>query len=77
MTFYSSLTPFYDEIFPTNVKAVNFLKSNFKEGGLLLDVGAGTGNMALTCQKKDLKLQPRNQKKQWLIKFGKRQPIIQ
>ncbi|WP_342433265.1 class I SAM-dependent methyltransferase [Neobacillus sp. FSL H8-0543] len=47
MTFYRSLTPFYDEIFPTNVKALNFLRSNFKQGGLLLDVGAGTGNMAL------------------------------
>jgi glycine/sarcosine N-methyltransferase len=47
LTFYSPLTPYYDEIFPTNVKAINFLKSNFKQGSLLLDVGAGTGSMAL------------------------------
>jgi glycine/sarcosine N-methyltransferase len=47
LTFYRSLTPFYDEIFPTNAKALTFLKSNFKQGRLLLDVGAGTGSMAL------------------------------
>jgi glycine/sarcosine N-methyltransferase len=47
LTFYRSLTPFYDEIFPTNAKALTFLKSNFKQGSLLLDVGAGTGSMAL------------------------------
>jgi glycine/sarcosine N-methyltransferase len=47
LDFYRSLTPFYDEIFPTNLKALNFLVSNFKHGDLLLDVGAGTGNMAL------------------------------
>src|SRR4051812_15932072 len=51
LTFYRSLTPFYDEIFPTNVKALNFLEATFKQGGLLLDVGAGTGNMALFLAK--------------------------
>jgi glycine/sarcosine N-methyltransferase len=47
LTFYSPLTPYYDEIFPKNVKALSFLKSNLKPGSLLLDVGAGTGSMAL------------------------------
>jgi len=52
LTFYRSLTPYYDEIFPANVKALSFLESNFKQGGLLLDVGAGTGNMALFLSEK-------------------------
>lgn len=47
MTFYQPLTPYYDEIFPTNPKALHFLSSTYKPGGTLLDVGAGTGNMAL------------------------------
>jgi glycine/sarcosine N-methyltransferase len=51
LTFYQSLTPYYDEIFPTNIKTLNFLVSNFKERGILLDVGAGTGNMALNLAK--------------------------
>ncbi len=48
MTFYQPLTQYYDEIFPTNPKASHFLASTFKQGGTLLDVGAGTGNMALS-----------------------------
>ncbi len=56
MTFYRSLTPYYDEIFPTNLKALDFLGSNFKQGGLLLDVGAGTGNMALCLSKRGYKV---------------------
>lgn len=56
MTFYRSLTPYYDEIFPTNMKAVNFLVSNFKQGETLLDVGAGTGNMALYLSKEGFKI---------------------
>ncbi|MEH7247522.1 class I SAM-dependent methyltransferase [Neobacillus niacini] len=56
MTFYRSLTPYYDEIFPTNIKAVNFLVSNFKQGETLLDVGAGTGNMALYLSKEGFKI---------------------
>lgn len=47
MTFYEPLTPYYDEIFPTNPKALRLLASTFKQNGTLLDVGAGTGNMAL------------------------------
>lgn len=47
MSFYKTLTPFYDSIFPANEKAIPFLASHFKKGGSLLDVGAGTGNMAI------------------------------
>lgn len=47
MTFYEPLTPYYDEIFPANPKALHFLASTFTSGGVLLDVGAGTGNMAI------------------------------
>jgi glycine/sarcosine N-methyltransferase len=56
LTFYQSLTPFYDEIFPTNSKSLHFLVSNFKQEGLLLDVGAGTGNMALNLAKEGFKV---------------------
>ncbi|WP_256242163.1 bifunctional 2-polyprenyl-6-hydroxyphenol methylase/3-demethylubiquinol 3-O-methyltransferase UbiG [Bacillus sp. V3B] len=47
MSFYKTLTPFYDSIFPANERAITFLASHFKKGGSLLDVGAGTGNMAI------------------------------
>jgi glycine/sarcosine N-methyltransferase len=56
LNFYRSLTPYYDEIFPTNLKTLNFLVSNFKQGGLLLDVGAGTGNMAVYLSKEGFKV---------------------
>lgn len=48
MPFYKALTPYYDEIFPTNEKTLTFLASHFKKGDTLLDVGAGTGNMAIS-----------------------------
>ncbi|MEH7087265.1 SAM-dependent methyltransferase, partial [Neobacillus drentensis] len=46
MTFYEALTPYYDQIFPANPKQLGFLSSLFAKDGRLLDVGAGTGNMA-------------------------------
>ncbi|WP_050614143.1 class I SAM-dependent methyltransferase [Bacillus testis] len=48
MSFYKTLTPYYDQIFPANEKALSFLTSHFKKGDTLLDVGAGTGNMAIS-----------------------------
>ncbi|GGE68142.1 class I SAM-dependent methyltransferase [Priestia taiwanensis] len=48
MSFYKTLTPYYDDIFPTNEKTLAFLASHFKEGASVLDVGAGTGNMAIS-----------------------------
>ena len=56
MTFYHPLTPYYDEIFPTNLKALHFLADTFQQGGTLLDVGAGTGNMALALLNKGFKV---------------------
>lgn len=47
MTFYQTLTPYYDEIFPANPKQINFISSFIPKGSSLLDVGAGTGNVAL------------------------------
>ena len=44
------------KFFLLNVKALNFLVSNFQQGGLLLDVGAGTGNMALYLSKEGFKV---------------------
>lgn len=46
MTFYETLTPYYDQIFPANPKQLHFLSTTFAKKGRLLDVGAGTGNMA-------------------------------
>lgn len=46
-TFYQVLTPYYDELFPTNDKQISFLSSCFPIASTLLDVGAGTGNTAI------------------------------
>ncbi|WP_232695501.1 class I SAM-dependent methyltransferase [Brevibacillus daliensis] len=46
MTFYQTLTPYYDQIFPANQKQINFINDTFEKGSSLLDVGAGTGNVA-------------------------------
>ena len=56
MAFYESLAPFYDEIFPVNVTACDFLLSFFEKADLVLDVGAGTGNMAIALAKKGLRV---------------------
>ncbi|WP_410984312.1 class I SAM-dependent methyltransferase [Bacillus cereus] len=46
MTFYQMLAPYYDEIFPANEKQINFIGSYLQKGSSILDVGAGTGNVA-------------------------------
>ncbi len=56
MSFYLSLTPYYDAIFPTNEKALSFIASQFKKGASLLDAGAGTGNMAVSLAKQGFQL---------------------
>lgn len=48
MTFYENLAPYYDRIFPANEATSSFLQSYFKQGQSILDMGAGTGNMAIT-----------------------------
>lgn len=48
MTFYSSISRYYDEIFPFDAQEMAFVKKRLDEcvngGKLLLDVGCGTGN---------------------------------
>lgn len=49
MTFYTSIAPFYDQIFPYQPQQKDFIDS-FDAGGqeaTLLDVGCGTGSLAL------------------------------
>ncbi|KQL18747.1 class I SAM-dependent methyltransferase [Cytobacillus solani] len=51
MSFYKILTPYYDQIFPANKHTKQFLSAHLPKGGKILDVGAGTGNMALALAK--------------------------
>lgn len=46
MTFYHALTPYYDVLFPANEKQLRYISSYYAEGSSLLDMGAGTGNIA-------------------------------
>lgn len=54
MTFYENLAPFYDQIFPANDGAIQFLLSHFEAGQTIVDIGAGTGNMANALARKGL-----------------------
>ncbi|WP_071394091.1 class I SAM-dependent methyltransferase [Bacillus tuaregi] len=56
MAFYKSLAPFYDEIFPVNETACSFLLSYFEQADAVLDVGAGTGNMAVALTERGLQV---------------------
>ncbi|MBM4762908.1 class I SAM-dependent methyltransferase [Bacillus sp. B15-48] len=47
MSFYQVLTPYYDEIFPLNQQAFSFLSTYFLKEQSILDIGAGTGSMAI------------------------------
>lgn len=47
MSFYHDLSSYYDQIFPLNQTAYTFISQHFHEGNSLLDMGAGTGNMAI------------------------------
>lgn len=47
MPFYQSLSSHYDKIFPLNAVAFSFVSSYFVKGEKILDIGAGTGNLAL------------------------------
>lgn len=51
MSFYKGLTPYYDQIFPTNKNTQHFLSTHLCNGRKILDVGAGTGNMAIALAK--------------------------
>jgi glycine/sarcosine N-methyltransferase len=47
LSFYHDLSTCYDQIFPLNQTAYTFISQHFHEGNSLLDMGAGTGNMAI------------------------------
>jgi glycine/sarcosine N-methyltransferase len=56
MSFYHDLTAYYDQIFPLNQTAFSFISEHFNQGSTILDMGAGTGNMAIALAEKDLKI---------------------
>lgn len=44
MSFYSSISAFYDEIFPVDADEMAFVKSRLEGRKAVLDIGCGTGN---------------------------------
>ncbi len=50
MTFYTSISDHYDDIFPLNPAQVDFVLNNFSnaEDFKLLDIGCGTGSLSIT-----------------------------
>lgn len=47
MTFYSSISRFYDEIFPADADEMNFVKQRLAGYRRILDIGCGTGNKTI------------------------------
>ncbi|WP_428909590.1 class I SAM-dependent methyltransferase [Niallia sp. Krafla_26] len=47
MAFYHDLSTYYDQIFPLNQTAYAFISNCFQKGDSIIDMGAGTGNMAI------------------------------
>lgn len=56
MSFYKDLNHYYDQIFPLNEVALDFILENIKEGDSILDIGAGTGNMAIALAERGYKV---------------------
>ena len=56
--FYSSIARYYDQIFPLDLKKVEFIGSEFQEleGKSLLDVGCSTGQVANQLSENDCKV---------------------
>lgn len=48
MSFYKALSLYYDHIFPAAPALAEFVARQVPQGGHILDVGAGTGNLAAT-----------------------------
>lgn len=47
MTFYKTLSKYYDVLFPSNENQINFIQSYVSENSKIFDVAAGTGNQAI------------------------------
>src|SRR3954454_12086413 len=47
MSFYQSFASYYDRIFPLNQTTLSFVSNYFQPGECILDMGAGTGNLAI------------------------------
>lgn len=52
MKFYSSISKYYDYIFPLNPKQVSFCESYIKAPSDILDIGCATGNLSIALAKK-------------------------
>ncbi len=49
MSFYSSISPYYNEIFPIDAAEMAFVEHRLPEGASILDLGCGTGNKTVHC----------------------------
>lgn len=53
MRFYEALSKYYDLLFPAGAAQVRFVEARVKKGGQVLDVAAGTGNLAVELCKRN------------------------
>lgn len=51
LSFYEALSRYYDDLFPASAAQVRFVADRTPEGGKILDVAAGTGNLAIELAK--------------------------
>ncbi|MBN2262149.1 MAG: class I SAM-dependent methyltransferase [Prolixibacteraceae bacterium] len=52
MEFYQSIHTFYDDIFPLNTMQLSFIEMNISQKSSMLDIGCGTGNLAIAMAAK-------------------------
>ena len=56
MSFYQSFASYYDRIFPLNQTALSFVSNYFQPGECILDMGAGTGNLAIALANNEIEV---------------------